>query len=237
MCNDVTQGSLSRVHGSRPGLPRGRSSLPAEVVGPAQRDRLIRAMIAATAELGYAQVMVADVVKRARVSRKTFYVHFADKEECFLAANDLGVEQMFTRIAVEVSAAAEGQDGPDAVVRLRAGLRGYLCFLSDEPEFARTFLVEGLAAGPRALERFEAAHRRFADLTRRWYERALPEHEGWPAVPPDAYTAIVGALHELVTVRVRGGRTAELPTLEDTALRIHLALLTGWPTKPDPGGR
>ncbi|MWK38860.1 TetR family transcriptional regulator [Actinomadura sp. J1-007] len=70
----------------RPGLPRGRSSLPRTAVRDAQRARLMRAAIAAVAEKGYASTTVADVVGRARVSRKAFYEHFPDLERCFLAS-------------------------------------------------------------------------------------------------------------------------------------------------------
>ncbi|MEU6733499.1 TetR/AcrR family transcriptional regulator [Streptomyces physcomitrii] len=219
-------GSLGRTHENRPGLPRGRSSLSSEEVGSAQRDRLVRAMIAATAEQGYPAVMIADVVRRARVSRKAFYAHFADKQACFLAAADLGVALMFRRVAEAVAAVGEA---PEPLAPLRAGLGAYLRFLAGEPEFARVFLVEGLAAGPAALERFAAAHRRFAELTRRWYEAARTGHPDWAEAPDAAYTAVIGALHELVAVEVRARRTAALPELEGTVLRVHRALLMGWP--------
>ena len=53
-----------------------------------QRERLIAAMLKAAAELGYRETNVQDVIDRAGVSRPTFYEHFANKEDCFLAAFD-----------------------------------------------------------------------------------------------------------------------------------------------------
>ena len=47
-------------------------------------------MVSAAATLGYANVRIADVVNRARVSRQSFYAQFADKEACFLAAHAEG---------------------------------------------------------------------------------------------------------------------------------------------------
>jgi AcrR family transcriptional regulator len=205
-------GSLARTHADRPGLPRGRSGLPADEVGSAHRDRLIRAMIAASAELGYADVGVAEVVRRARVSRNAFYAHFADKEECFLAAVDFGAQTVFQRIAT-----ADGFSG---------GISAYLRFLADEPEFARVFLVEMHAAGPRARERFAAAHARFAELTRRWHDQLRADDPTWPAVPEEVFTALVGAIHELIATRVRAG--GDPATLEDTAVRVYRALVRGW---------
>src|SRR5450756_1734906 len=79
-------GSLADTHEGKPGLPRGRSRLPAPAVAASQRDRLLRAVIAEAAEAGYPSVTVAGIVRRAKVSRAAFYVHFTDNEDCFLAA-------------------------------------------------------------------------------------------------------------------------------------------------------
>jgi hypothetical protein len=49
-------------------------------------------VIAAVSESGYLAVTVADIVRRARVSRVAFYAHFADKEDCFLTATAEGRE-------------------------------------------------------------------------------------------------------------------------------------------------
>src|SRR4051794_32391335 len=73
-------------------LPRGPHGLAREVVAASQRGRLIDAIAHVVAEKGYARTTVADVIERAGVSRKTFYEHFRDKETCFLAAYDTGVE-------------------------------------------------------------------------------------------------------------------------------------------------
>lgn len=226
-----TQGTLARTHGESPGLPRGRTPLPRGLARAAHRDRLLRAMVAATAEMGYAAVTIADVVRRARVSRNVFYDHFADKEECFLAANAGGSELMFATIAR--AARAPGRDAEPAD-RLRAALRAYLDFLAREPEFARTFLIDVFAAGPRALEQFVAAQERFAERTRAWHARARRRHPDWPQVPGDAYLALVGAIHQLVVRHVREGRTAQLPELEGAAFDLHVAVLRGWPQPAGP---
>ncbi|MGZ4202871.1 MAG: TetR/AcrR family transcriptional regulator, partial [Thermoleophilaceae bacterium] len=146
-------------------LPRGPHRLAREEVLASQRGRMLAAMAEAVAEKGYAATTVADVVGRAGVSRKTFYEHFNDKEECFLAAWDAGVETLIgalTRATLETD--GRWQD------RVRAGVRAYLETLAAVPAFARTFLIEVLAAGPRALERRAAVHKRFADLLRELHQ-------------------------------------------------------------------
>lgn len=107
-------------------LPRGRHRLSREQVVSSQRLRMLAAMAAAAAAAGYVRTSVAEVLRRARVSRETFYEQFADKEDCFLAAYDTGVELT---------------------------LAAYLRALADRPDFARTFLIEIYAVGPPALAR------------------------------------------------------------------------------------
>jgi len=90
-------GTLARTHEGQPGLPRGRSRLPPQDVRASQRQRLLRSVIAVVSESGYYPITVADIVRRARVSRGAFYEHFANKEKCFLAATDEGFELMLAR--------------------------------------------------------------------------------------------------------------------------------------------
>src|SRR6516225_7712056 len=131
-------GTLARTHEGKPGLPRGRSRLPLPAVRASQRERLLRSVIAAVSESGYAAVTVADIVRRARVSRAAFYDHFADKEDCFLAATGEGRQLMFTRI---VSAARALPAGASDEEVLRTACRAYLTFLAGEPAFARVFYI------------------------------------------------------------------------------------------------
>lgn len=182
--------------GARP-LPRGPHRLDREEVLASQRGRMLDAIAEVVAAKGYGAATVADVVERAGVSRKTFYEHFRDKEECLLAAYDTGFE-----ILVASMRAA----GPD----LRARIRAYLETLAAEPAFAQTFLIEIGAAGPRARERRERVHDAFAALI---------------SDAPEAL-ACVGATNEIVIRRVGAGRTAQLGELEDLLVSIYERLLT-----------
>ena len=92
-------------------LPRGRYAAPRAVVAESQRERLLVAMADATAAKGYANVAVADVIERAGVSRRSFYEHFANKEECFLAAYDAGVEALLGAIGEAEEAARRAAGG------------------------------------------------------------------------------------------------------------------------------
>src|SRR3954466_10114989 len=71
------------------GLPEGWEDDRA-LVTRTQRERMLDAMARAVAAKGYAKLTVSDVVSLAGVSRRTFYEHFADKEECFLESYAAG---------------------------------------------------------------------------------------------------------------------------------------------------
>jgi len=206
---------------SVPALPRGRHAVSREVVRESQRGRMLAAMAGAVSEKGYGAVAVADVIARAGVSRKTFYEHFDNKEECFLAAYDAGVELMLDAIDAAIRDAAPG--GPLAIAR--AGTARYLETLTANPAFARTFLVEVLAAGPRALERRAAVHARFADQLATMHRAARGSAAFVPPAP--AFRACVGAINELVTDHVlrRGAET--LPELLDALVEVEASLLLG----------
>src|SRR6516164_1724305 len=111
MPDAVQGGSLADTHVGKPGLPRGRSRLPASHVRASQLERLRAATISAVAEAGYAAVTIADIVRRAKVSRAAFYAHFADKEDCFLAATRQGGLLLADRV---VSAAKKAPDDASA---------------------------------------------------------------------------------------------------------------------------
>lgn len=188
-------------------LPRGRHGLTRAEVAASQRRRVLEAMAETVAEHGYVRTSVADVVARAGVSTKTFYQQFRDKEDCFLAAYDAGVE-----VLIDVMRAALEPATDDPLTRFERALRAYLTLLATETAFARTFLIEVYAAGPRALERRFGVQRLFVDFV----VDVLGAAAGRPFASDDqrfACEALVGAVSSLVTRPVAAHRYDELPAL------------------------
>ena len=203
-----------------PRLPRGRHAAPREVVWESQRGRMLAAMATAVGEKGYGAVAVADVIARAGVSRRTFYEHFDNKEECFLAAYDAGVDAMLAAVDAAIGSALA--DGPLAIAR--AGTARYLETLAANPAFARTFLVEVLAAGPRALERRAAVHARFAEQLAVVHRAA---RSSAPEPGPHVFRACVGAIYELVTDHVLRHGAESLPSLLDDRVDVERGSAAG----------
>ena len=200
--------------------PLARLALVSE--GPGHRDRLVLGMVVAVAERGYAATTITDVVRHARVSRRTFYEHFADKEACFLAAYDAVSDSVLAGIA---AAAGQADGWEDEIL---ASVRAYLQALAAEPSVARVFTVDILSAGPAALARRREVLRRFAAHIQALVAEAIAA--GAPARPLSdrAALALVGAIHELVLATLEEDRGAELPALDhDVVARVSAVLTRG----------
>jgi len=199
-------------------LPRGRHKLSRGFVRESQRTRLLQAIQEEISERGYAATTVADVVARARVSRNAFYQLFADKEDCFLASCD--------ESSTEVLEALYAQIGEETwTVALRNGLRIYLHWWQDSPEFAVAYMVDLQTAGRRALEQRDRAHERFAAMFDALAERARVEQPKLPPLPELATRLLVSGITELVGQEVRAGRLKNLEALEDELMYLIVKAL------------
>jgi AcrR family transcriptional regulator len=202
-------------------LPRGTHGLDPDVVAASQRTRLLEAVGRAVAEKGYAAATIDEVVRGAGVSKKTFYEHFRDKLDSFLAAYEAASDELLARVR-EAQSSREGW-----LERTRAGIAAYLRWLAAEPALARVFLIEVAAAGPLAAERRERVHDRFADLLRELQDDARVEIPAMPRLPAEVFHAVVAAIDELVVRRIRESGAARLPELEPVLLYLQVALLAG----------
>jgi AcrR family transcriptional regulator len=184
-------------------LPPGRHGLSPDVVAQNQRERILAAVVDVCSVAGYPDMSVEDVIVTAGVSRRTFYEHFKNKEDAFLASYDDVVAQM-------MNAVREAYEQDDAFeARMRAGLKAFLEFLAREPAFARMCIVEALAAGPDAIARRNGAMAAFAEIVE---ENA--RQYGTPIEPhPLTAEMIVGGIYEVVYTRIVHGDIRQLPEL------------------------
>jgi AcrR family transcriptional regulator len=199
---------------SRPVLERRQSAprrlalpldMPRVQVDEIQRSRLLVAAAAVIDELGYEQTSVARITTRARVSRRTFYDLFGNREACLVALLD----EVATRVERELAAA--GLEGLAWRERVRGGLWTILSFLDSEPVLARICVVQALHGGPGVLERREEILARLAAILdegrregSRGEECTLVTAEG-----------LVGGALGVVYARLRGGDRRPLSGLLD----------------------
>ena len=194
-------------------LPRGRHRLTREEVTASQRGRILAAMADTVAEKTFARATVTDVVKRAGVSRETFYENFSGKEDCFLAAFEAGVEGMMGAMREEFARSAPAGGGGTRADGVRHALTVYLETLASEPAVAKTFLVEVYGAGDEARRRRVAIQKRFAE-TIAVLIGAETDDERF------ACEAAVAAISSLVTMRVSIDQADTLPELVEPLVRL-----------------
>lgn len=185
--------------------------------GETRRDAIVEAMIRVAGSKGYLATSVADVLAEAGTSRTTFYKHFGNKRECFLAAYGLAIE----RILGAAEAACDGEDCWRD--RARRGLNAVVELLSADQALAQTAIVEVSAAGAEARRRHSAAIGRLAALLG---SGGPPRGDREPELPPNTALMTVGAVAGLILDELREDRAANpariLPELEFALLVPYL---------------
>jgi AcrR family transcriptional regulator len=168
----------------------------------AHRERLIAAMAQVIQARGYRETTVADVVRVARTSRRTFYEHFEDREACFLALFDAVNDQSME----EINAAVR----PDAPLaeQVDAALDAYFDSVCSHPALYHSFVRELPGLGQAGAERQLAVIERFAQLLVALVESSRREQPEIGARPLSLDTAImiVGGLRELAVISLQRSR-------------------------------
>lgn len=187
-----------------------------------QRQRLLDAVPSVVAEQGYEAMSVADIVKRAAVSRNAFYKNFGDKHECFAAAHEAGHEQLLEAM----TAACESGTTPRERVERSLGV--VLDALASDPALARLLFVEApSSAGEDVARRHHEWLQRYGTLLRSVNDDS-PEDAG----PVEIDQVIVGGIASQIAAEVLQGdptRLADLtPRLTDYVLAFY------GPAQPDP---
>jgi AcrR family transcriptional regulator len=158
------------------------------------REALTGGLAAAIADKGYAATTIADVVMHARVSKRTFYEHFTDKEACLMAL----YEQGCVHLLAVVRGAATQQGGSGWKAMVNEGVTAYLNALERMPAVTRTLLVEIQAAGPKAYRLRQQMQRRFADTLVEVVDAARAADPAIPELSQLLAIALVGGVHEMM---------------------------------------
>jgi AcrR family transcriptional regulator/DNA-binding MarR family transcriptional regulator len=193
----VRRDALKRRSRSGGGAPGGVSARVQ--VSEMQRSRLLGAAVVTVGELGWSGASVAHITARARVSRRTFYDLFANREDCLLAV----IEDTVDRIAGEL-----GEANLSGLVwreRVRVGLWRILCFFDREPVLARVCVAQALHGGPRVLAAREEILARLARVVDEG--RSVGSARECPALTAEG---LVGAVFSIVYSRLARGEREPL---------------------------
>lgn len=177
-------------------------------------DRAIRAFAVLCSEKGYPATTVDDVVKLASMSSRTFYAHFASKEDLMKAAIDSACAQL---LGASLPAFSRHEQWPAGV---RAGIGAMLGFLASRPALARLLVVESYVAGDFAIEQRSLGLQSLGLL----FENNTTE---WQLTAPIVYELIAGGMNRLVYLELTRGGPQALPALAPMLSYVALAPFLG----------
>lgn len=184
------------------------------------RDRLLVGMAEAIREHGNLRsVTVAEVVRHARTSRRTFYQHFDDRDACFLALFDV----ISARLLETIADAATG-DGPFGE-RVDRAIAAYLGIIAAEPVLSRACVQETVAIGPEGMARVQAMNERWAYQIMRLVEEARQHDATLRPLPLEVATIITGGFRDLVVTALDQGR--DVTELQDVASDVFRRITVG----------
>lgn len=181
------------------------------------RRRLLDGLAASIGERGYRATTVADIVRHARTSKRTFYDQFASKEQCFLELLDANND----RLSADISAAVD----PDAdwQHQIRQAVEAYVSHIDARPAVTLSWIRElpSLGDAARAVQRhgLQVLTSLLVDLSgSAGFRRAeLP-----PLTPPLA-VILLGGLRELTALAVEDGK--DVREIVEPAVEASVALV------------
>ncbi len=189
----------------------------------AARSQVLEGFCVAVEKKGYAATTIADIARHARVSKRTFYEHFADKDECFLAAYRALAQQLLAAVAAAVDLALPWER------QIAAAVDAYLLQLAERPALTRAVFLEIHAAGPRALLVRRQVLEEFADLARQMVEAGRVARAEVRRLSPAMAFAVVGGINELVLLTFEKGAHARLAEVGKTAVQLLRAVISSSP--------
>lgn len=168
-----------------------------------QRERLLAAMVAVAAEKGYPATSVADLVELSGVSSRSFYQHFADKEECFLAT----MEEILAIARRQLLRELQADGDPRGRVEATGAALAEMCVR--QPAAARLCMVESFSAGERAQARINEVLGRATKLL----QATLEQIPGRGGMPPQLTRGLLGGAAGVLARRLARGEARSIPEI------------------------
>jgi len=179
------------------------------------RHRLLEGMSRAVASKGYADTTIADIVREAAVSRRTFYEHFQSKADCLIALYEAASHNALKVLRGAIDPARDWQ------TQVEQAMAAYLGCLAQNPVLMRTLFIEILGLGEPGLAARRRANQEIADFMLDVINGGVNDGgdagqgPGQPAdaLSADMATAVVGGINELVLQAIERGRVGDLGEL------------------------
>lgn len=181
------------------------------------RERLLAGLEASIAERGYRDTTVADIVRHARTSKRTFYGHFSTKEECFVELLRANNDMLIANIRAAVDPEQDWQ------VQIRRAVGAYVDHIAARPAVTLTWIRELPALGAQAAPLHRWAMERLTDLLVDLTGGPGFARAGLPVVARPLAVLLLGGLRELTALLVEDG--SDVHALLEPAVTASTALL------------
>lgn len=196
---------------------------------PPFRQRLTEGLAASIRERGYRETTVADIVRHARTSRRTFYAEFPNKDECYLALLYATNQIMRRQIEAAVDPTAPWRQ------QVRQAVDAYVGAVASEPEIMLSWIRElpSLGALAHAVQReaMDSMTQMLLSLT----DNEVFRRAGAGPFSPPAALLLLGGIRELTATIVEdGGDIHDLTEVATTAATAMLAPVAGQLTENPP---
>ena len=181
------------------------------------RERLLEGLAESIREKGYLDTKIADIVRHARTSRRTFYEHFADKEQCFFELVKVGGALLREQVAAAVEPVASWD------VQIDQAIDAYIAALTLDPQMTLSFSRELPALGHRGSDLRREAMDRFAEMTMLLVNTEENRRDGIGPITMDEAVALTGGINEVVLRAVERGQ--DLRPIAEVAKAMIRAIL------------
>lgn len=188
----------------------------------AHRQRLFIGMAQAVTTKGYGDSTIADIVREAGVSRRTFYENFATKADCLIGLYEFSSSNALNALRSSLDPNRGWQ------TQVEDAFAAYLNCLENNPLVMRTLFVEILGLGAPGL----AARRRVNQEIADFMCKVINASEGRAVLAPDMAMAVVGGVNELALQLIEQERVQDLKLVTATAGALLRAVVAGSEIRP-----
>lgn len=183
------------------------------------RPRLLDGLAASIAEHGYRETTVADIVRHARTSKRTFYDHFATKEQCFVELLTANNEELVAALATAVDPDAPWRD------QVRQAVTAYVQTIDAQPAITLTWIRELPALGEQARPMLRLGLSRLTAMIMALTANPRFAEDGIEPLSEPTAVILVGGLRELTAQTLEDGAPAA--AMIESAVAAAAALLAG----------
>lgn len=188
------------------------------------RSRLLAGLAVVLEQQSLSELYTGDIAKAAGVSKRTFYEHFSNKEECFLALYVANSGRILdaVRHSIAVTDATLSM-----AARVQHGVNAYLSTMQSQALLMKRLYIDIMSLGTEGMKARRQVTQQFAELIVQIYEAERQSIPSLPILKEEVVLGIVAGLNELILFKIEDGQVDRLLDLVETSQILILGALQG----------